>query len=54
MKVKARKLWGMISMALIAVMSCPMITMAAEEAEEYVPAMYASFWALIPSVVAIL
>lgn len=53
MKAKAKRVWGMLMMALVAVMSCPLVTLAAEEAEEYVPAMYGSFWALIPPVVAI-
>lgn len=38
---------------LTSIACCPLVTFAAEEAEEYVPAMYASFWALIPPVVAI-
>ena len=36
---------------MMAVVSCPMITFAAEEAPK--PAMYATFWALIPPIVAI-
>lgn len=51
-RVKKKFLWG-ISMLALAVACCPMLALAAEEAEEYVPAMYASFWALIPPVVAI-
>lgn len=38
---------------VMAVVSCPLVAFAAEEAEEYVPAMYASFWALVPPIVAI-
>lgn len=33
---------------------CPMLAFAAEEAETYTPDLYASFWALLPPVVAIL
>ena len=40
--------------AVMALMICsPMLAFAAEEAEEYIPAMYATFWALIPPIVAI-
>lgn len=51
-KVKHKMLWA-LSLAMLTVMCCPMLAFAAEEAEEYVPAMYASFWSLIPPVVAI-
>lgn len=33
---------------------CPMLAFAAEETETYIPDLYASYWALIPPVVAIL
>ncbi|MDO4473846.1 MAG: Na+/H+ antiporter NhaC family protein [Eubacteriales bacterium] len=45
-------MWA-VSTVLLAVMCCPVLAFAAEEAEEYVPAMYASFWALVPPIVAI-
>ena len=45
-------MWA-VSAAMVLAMCCPMLTFAAEEAEEYVPTMYASFWSLIPPVVAI-
>ena len=53
MKKVSHKLMWMLSTVMLSVMCCPMLTFAAEEAEEYVPAMYATFWALIPPVVAI-
>lgn len=53
MRAKLRKrIWAVMGVVM-AVVSCPLVAFAAEEAEEYVPAMYASFWALIPPVVAI-
>lgn len=51
-KVKHKLLWA-LSLAMLVVMCCPILALAAEEAKEYVPAMYASFWSLIPPVVAI-
>ena len=50
--VKHKLMWA-ISTVMLAVMCCPVLAFAAEEAEEYVPAMYASFWALVPPIVAI-
>jgi Na+/H+ antiporter NhaC len=38
----------------LAIMCCPMLAFAAEEAVEYVPSMYATFWSLIPAFVAII
>ena len=49
---KHKWMWA-VSTVLLAVMCCPVLAFAAEEAEEYVPAMYASFWALVPPIVAI-
>lgn len=43
----------MLSMTGLLVMCCPMIAFAAEETAEYVPAMYATFWGLVPPLVAI-
>lgn len=54
MKKAARKFMWMLSTVMMAVACCPMLAFAAEEAEEYVPAMYASFWALVPPLVAII
>ena len=48
-----RKIAWAFSTVMLMVLCCPVIAFAAEEAEEYVPSMYASFWALIPPVVAI-
>ena len=53
MRKVSNKLMWMLSTVMLTVMCCPMLTFAAEEAEEYVPAMYSTFWALIPPVVAI-
>lgn len=53
MKTRFRKLGWAISAVLMAVICCPVVALAAEEADEYVPAMYASFWALVPPIVAI-
>lgn len=51
-KLQHKMMWGLTS-AMLLVMCCPMLAFAAEEAEEYVPSMYASFWSLIPPIVAI-
>ncbi len=48
-----RKVMSTLLAVVLTVMMCPVIAFAAEEAEEYVPAMYSTFWALIPSLVAI-
>lgn len=48
-----RKVMNALLAVVLTVMMCPVIAFAAEEAEEYVPAMYSTFWALIPSFVAI-
>ena len=52
--LKKRKLaaWGAVVCLLMLTMSSVTV-FAAEEAAEYVPQMYASFWALVPPVVAI-
>jgi len=51
--MKMKKIMGMVMLVLMTVMCCPMLAFAAEEAAEYVPSMYATFWALIPPVIAI-
>lgn len=48
-----RKVMNTLLAIVLTVMMCPVIAFAAEEAEEYVPAMYSTFWALVPSFVAI-
>ena len=53
MKRASRKIMWMLSTVMLTVMCCPMLVSASEAAEEYVPAMYATFWALVPPVVAI-
>ncbi|MBC5745510.1 Na+/H+ antiporter NhaC family protein [Lachnospiraceae bacterium MD308] len=52
MREKKKVLWGTVILAGILMMS-GMTVFAADEAAEYVPKMYASFWALVPPVVAI-
>lgn len=53
MKANMKKIMGTLTVIALAVMCCPMMAFAAEETAEYVPSMYATFWALIPPVVAI-
>lgn len=52
MRGKKKALWGTLT-ALCSLLCSSMTVFAAEEAAEYVPKMYASFWALVPPVVAI-
>lgn len=52
MRGKKKALWGTLT-ALCILLCSSMTVFAAEEAAEYVPKMYASFWALVPPVVAI-
>lgn len=52
-KIKHKRIWAASAIMLLAI-CCPLLAYAAAEAEEYVPAMYASFWALVPPIVAIL
>ena len=52
MKRNRKKITAIFLMAIMAVLACPMTVLAAEEAAEQ-PAMYATFWALIPPIVAI-
>ena len=52
MKSKKKTLWS--ALAFLCILLCSSVTaFAAEEAAEYVPDMYCTFWALIPPVVAI-
>lgn len=53
MRNMKRKIAWTFSAVMMTALCCPVMAFAAEEAEEYVPSMYASFWALIPPVVAI-
>ncbi len=50
--MKRKAVWA-FSTVMLMVLCCPVMVLAADEAEEYVPSMYASFWALVPPVVAI-
>ncbi len=52
MKGKMKKMMLMMSILAAAFLCSPWMVMAAE-AEEYVPAMYATFWSLVPPVIAI-
>ena len=54
MKANMKKLMGAMMVLALTVMCCPMMVFAAEEAVEYVPSMYATFWALVPAFVAII
>ena len=54
MKANMKKLMGAMMVIALTVMCCPMMAFAAEEAVEYVPSMYATFWALVPAFVAII
>ena len=53
MKANIKRLSGVLFELAMAVMCCPAVAFAAEEATEYVPDMYATFWALVPPIVAI-
>ncbi len=53
MKKANRKLILAASAVMLLAACSPLLAFAAEEAEEYVPAMYATFWALVPPIVAI-
>ena len=52
MKRKKGALWGVLTMLSLFMLS-GMTVFAAEETVEYVPNMYATFWSLVPPVVAI-
>ena len=53
MKNLRNKITMTISSIMLLVICCPGLAFAADEAQEYVPALYSTFWALIPPVVAI-
>ena len=50
---RKRKGFLLVSLALMFVMVFAMTAFGAEEEEEYVPAVYSTFWALVPPIVAI-
>ena len=54
MKANMKKLMSTLAVVALMVMCCPMLAFAAEETAEYVPSMYATIWALVPSFVAII
>ena len=51
MKKHKRKLG--IAVVLLCMLMMPLTAFAAEEAAEYVPGMYGTFWALLPPIIAI-
>lgn len=53
MREKLKKMLYAFAALIVSVSCCPLVALATEEAEEYVPSMYASFWALVPPIVAI-
>lgn len=53
MREKKKALWGVAAVLGILLMSS-MTVFAADDAAEYVPKMYASFWSLVPPIVAII
>lgn len=53
MRILKKKLFGGISLTALCLFLMPLTAFAAEAEAEYVPAMYATFWALVPPVVAI-
>lgn len=53
MKTNAKRVFQTLTVTALLVMCCPMFAFAAEEVTEYVPAMYATFWGLVPPLVAI-
>lgn len=48
-----RRLSNVVLTIVLTVIMCPLVAFAAEEGQEYVPAMYSTLWALVPSLVAI-
>lgn len=52
--MKRNKLILLISAAMLIVMLCPMMCFATGEEAEYVPALYAKWWSVIPPLIAIL
>ena len=52
MKANMKKLMMTITMMMAVIMCSPLMVMA-EEAEEYVPVMFATFWSLVPPIIAI-
>ena len=53
MKKTKRSLTLAASAVMLLAVCSPLLVFAAEETEEYIPAMFATFWALVPPIVAI-
>ncbi|MBQ9983826.1 MAG: Na+/H+ antiporter NhaC family protein [Lachnospiraceae bacterium] len=53
MKFNKRKMITLAVTLLLAVIMCPVMAFAAEEVAEYTPKLYATFWALVPPMIAI-
>ena len=53
MKKVTKRIMTVLTSVMFLVMMCPTFVFAADEAVDYVPTLYASFWALVPPVVAI-
>lgn len=53
MKMQKKKLFYGAGLLLLCMALMPLTAFAAEAGEEYIPAMYATFWALVPPIVAI-
>ena len=53
MKAFKKKMLGGAGLMALAMALLPMIAFASEEAAAYTPSMYATFWALVPPIVAI-
>lgn len=53
MKYKCSKIYALFAAILVFVLACPATVLAAAEEEVSSPAVYATFWSLVPPVVAI-
>ena len=53
MKTQKKKLFYGAGLLFLCMALMPLTAFAAEAGEEYIPAMYATFWALVPPIVAI-
>ena len=53
MKYKRSKIYALFAAVLVFVLACPATVLAAAEEEVSSPAVYATFWSLVPPVVAI-
>ena len=53
MYLTKKKAFGTMVMTLLMMLACCVTVLASEGEAEYVPAMYSTFWALVPPIVAI-